>query len=252
MNEINTHDTVTEHMQQLAVGSLAKWSQMIVTGKPVTPEQAKEIIFLTDSFLTDPSDYAGGNASQFNRWYRSQSGLDRLNIEQKYPEGHTYQVTDWVKYQSLLDALGVIRTSYVTNDWASCCFIGGPHGWCHPNGTISFFDNVGKWPSLTEIYEDWAAIAGRFPYLDLNVTLMNAENVEDHAAPVINFRVVGGLVTPQSPDLSVHTQTRGRVLDINGLVDSLLHNPSRELGLPSAWYEEFAHRVLVEVEKLMA
>ena len=55
---------------------LPKWPQMMVTGKHVTLEQAKEIIFRTDPFLVDTSKYSGGNAHEFNAWYRKEAGLD--------------------------------------------------------------------------------------------------------------------------------------------------------------------------------
>ena len=55
-----------EIIEKCAVGCLPKWSQMIVTGKNVTVEQAKDIIFRTDYFLTDPSKYSAGNDDQFN------------------------------------------------------------------------------------------------------------------------------------------------------------------------------------------
>ncbi len=50
--------------------ALPKWPQMIVTGKPVTIHQAKDIILRTDSFLTDSYEHAGGNNQEFNDWYR--------------------------------------------------------------------------------------------------------------------------------------------------------------------------------------
>jgi hypothetical protein len=53
----------------LSSGSLPKWPQMIVTGKPVTVENAKDIIFRTDSFLTSSDEFSGGNNKEFNDWY---------------------------------------------------------------------------------------------------------------------------------------------------------------------------------------
>ena len=63
MTEQDILDALREH----AACHLPKWPQMIVTGKRVTVDQAKEIIFRTDSFLSDASDYSGGNARNFNR-----------------------------------------------------------------------------------------------------------------------------------------------------------------------------------------
>lgn len=239
-------DALREH----AACHLPKWPQMIVTGKRVTVDQAKEIIFRTDSFLSDASDYSGGNARSFNRNYRTKAGLDLLSVERKYPEGHTYWEVDWEKQDALREALGFIHTEYVRNNWGSCAFIFGPHGWCHPDGTILYGDNIGKWPELESVYEDWAKIAEAFPFLDLNVTLMNKESCEDDSIPVINFRVANGKVTVAAPDLSVHCDPPLRKFDLD--IDDLSLSPEhRELGLPLTWYDDFSERIATEVKKLV-
>ena len=246
MTEQNILDALRKH----AVCHLPKWPQMIVTGKRVTVDQAKEIIFRTDSFLSDASDYSGGNARNFNRNYRTKAGLDLLSVERKYPEGHTYRDVDWEKQETLREALEFIHTEYVTNNWGSCAFIFGPHGWCHPDGTILYSDNIGKWPELESVYDDWAKIAEAFPFLDLNVTLMNKESCEDDSIPVINFRVANGKVTVEPPDLSVHCDPPLR--DFEEDFDDLSLPPEyRELGLPLVWYDDFSERVATEVKKLV-
>ena len=246
MAEQNILDALRKH----AVCHLPKWPQMIVTGKRVTVDQAKEIIFRTDSFLSDASDYSGGNARNFNRNYRTKAGLDLLSVERKYPEGHTYRDVDWEKQETLREALEFIHTEYVTNNWGSCAFIFGPHGWCHPDGTILYVDNIGKWPELESVYDDWAKIAEAFPFLDLNVTLMNKESCEDDGIPVINFRVANGKVIIEPPDLSVHCDPplRGFEEDFD---DLSLPPEYRELGLPLAWYDDFSERIATEVKKLV-
>lgn len=246
MAEQNILDALRKH----AVCHLPKWPQMIVTGKRVTADQAKEIIFRTDCFLSDASDYSGGNARSFNRNYRTKAGLDLLRVEREYPEGHTYWEVDWEKQDALREALKFIHTEYVTNNWGSCAFIFGPHGWCHPDGTILYNDNIGKWPEFESVYEDWVKIAEAFPFLDLNVTLMNKESCEDDSIPVINFRVANGKVTVEPPDLSVHCDPPLREFeeDFAGLS---LPPEHRELGLPLAWYDDFSERVAAEVKKLV-
>ena len=44
--------------------SLPKWPASFVTGKTVTPEQAKDIIFRTDSSLAYPSEYGFGFSAE--------------------------------------------------------------------------------------------------------------------------------------------------------------------------------------------
>lgn len=232
-----------QDINKLANGSLPKWPQMLVTGKAVTVEQAKEIIFRTDEFLTDASTYSGGNARKFNEEYRKLAGLDMLQYERTALDGHKFTDVYWDKQHDLQERLNIVKTTYVENRWASSSFIGGPHGWCSPDGVISYSDNVGKWPSIEEIIEDWTAIAHAFPYLDLHVTLMSGESCEDDTHPVINIRVVDGNAFAEAPDITVH--------DIPEKCDVVLQFVERiksdtcqhEIGLPMEWYEEFADKV---------
>ena len=162
--------------------SLPKWPQMRVIGKPVTVEQAKEIIFRTDSFLTESSQYAGGNNHRFNEEYRKESGLASLDQ------------SDWDADSTIREKLGVLSTNYVSNSWTSCAFIYGAHGWCHPNGNIFYEDNVGKWPSYEELLADWTALAEAFPFLDLHAMFMSGEGCEDSTEFVFGLRVLNGRV----------------------------------------------------------
>lgn len=245
-----TEQQLLDAIRDCAVGCLPKWPQMVVTGKPVTVDQAKEIIFRTDRFMTDACEYSGGNARDFNAAYRTRAGLDKLMEERKYPEGHTYMSTNWELQEKLNEAAGILQLGYVNNSWASSAFIFGPHGWCHPDGTISYIDNVGKWPSVDEVYADWVAIAQAFPFLDINVTLMSGESCEeDETYPVINFRVVDGDVTIEAPDTSVHNGAKAADRDINEAV-MWISRPGGELGLPMAWYDEYADRVSALVDSL--
>lgn len=222
----------------LSSGSLPKWPQMIVTGKPVTVENAKDIIFRTDSFLTSSDEFSGGNNKEFNEWYREVSGLNLLTVEKKYPDSsRTYRIRDWEKIQQLRDHFGFIDTEYVHNSWGSCAFVFGAHGWCHPDGTIAYVDNVGKWPSIESLYSDWAKIAKEFPYLDLHVTFMSGESCEDDATPFINFEVKNGEVKIRPGNLAVHSEFSERAIDAFSI------GSRNELGLPEEWYTEFAEKI---------
>lgn len=237
---------------QLANGNLPKWPQMLVTGKQVTVEQAKEIIFRTDEFLTDASTYSGGNARNFNAEYRKRAGLDLLQFERTARDGHTYTSFDWDKQRELCERLNIIRTNYVENSWASCSYAGGPHGWCSPEGVISYSDNVGKWSSIEEIIDDWTKIAQAFPYLDLHVTLMSGESCEDDTEAVINIRVVDGSAFAQPPDESVHVIPERRDM-LESFIELMNSNRGeRELGLPIDWYDEFAANVKAVVVDILA
>lgn len=228
------HVEVQEQIDRFAVGSLPKWPQMLVTGNPVTIDQAKDIIFATDRFLVDPYEHSGGNNREFNANYRKLAGLDTLAV--KEPWG--YNAVDWHKADRVRKVLGVITNEYVTNDWASSCFIGGPHGWCHPDGKIEYKDNVGKWPSIQDVYHEWEEIAQKFPFLDLTVTLMGGESCEEETSAVINFRVIDGKVTIEPPDSSMH--------DVQ--ISEYWGYGLSEQGLPNSWIHEFAFRVKSAVD----
>lgn len=205
---------------------LPKWPQMLVTGKKVTQEQAEDIIFRTDRFLTNPCKYSGGNNHEFNKWYRDLSGLTELYEK------------DWSVIELFHKKVGYIYTEYIYNDWASCCFIGGPHGWCHPDGTISYSDNIGKWPNQEDIIEEWKTLLEAFPYLDLHVTIMSGESCEDETEPLFNLRVFEKVeVCP--PDLSV--QSFKKPLEFKFL------NFQSEQGLP----EEFVIRCADKVKQAL-
>lgn len=226
--------------------NLPKWSQMIVTGKPVTIEQAKDIIFRTDPFLHNLSEYSGGNNQLFNEAMRLNSGMLRLE--------ESLQAADnapWAERFELLrkwqEAMGMVSTTYVTNDWASCCFIGGPHGWCNPDGRIYFSDNIGKWPSVEEVVEDWKTLVAAFPFLDLTATLMSGESCEEDAVPVCTITVQDGVVTvgDPAPDFCRPTE--------NFIEKTLarLSGTGTEQGLPMDWCMEFCDKSSAAVNKLL-
>jgi hypothetical protein len=161
---------------------------MIVSGVPVTVEQALEIIRRTDNFFQHPGYL--GNDRKFN---------ERLMARFRIPgswEAREGWSTDW----------GVIQTEYVTNSWIACAYIYGPHGWCHPDGVIGFVDNVGKWPTVKDILEEWTLLAEAFPFLDVGVTLMDREHCEDGGVPLVSIRVLYGTCTLVDPR---HTDVHG-------------------------------------------
>lgn len=211
--------------------SLPKWPQMLVSGKAVTVEQAKEIIFRTDCFLTDINEHSGGNNKEFNKWYRDASGISEILS------------LDWDKRRGIQEDLGYLGVESASNDWASCCFVFGPHGWCHPDGTIMYYDNIGKWPTVPGVLEDWKKVAEAFPFLDLHITLMSGEGSDDDTIPLVNLRVVGGTVSLCPPDITVH---EGKILqrDSDKVFElRFVLGANYELGLPYDWYMYYANRV---------
>lgn len=183
---------------------LPKWPQMVVTGRPVSPEQALEIIRRTDWFF----QHFGFTANSTPFVQQARQILEFKDYDDFVgPDGERdyrayNQWRNWYRKQ-----WGIIDTAYVLNDWIASSYIGGPHGWCHPDGTIAFADNVGKWPSVAAIREDWKCLAEAFPFIDVAVTLMSGESLEEDTKPVVSLIVANGEVQLVDPaDGDVHTR----------------------------------------------
>lgn len=215
--------------------NLPKWPQMLISGSPVTPEQAKEIIFRTDAFLTDAYGYNGGNNIEFNEHYRNSSGLSMLDGGDNYAK--KFDFNNYVK-----EKVGFIELNYVPSDFASSCFVGGPDGFCSPDGEIKFSNNVGKWPSAEVIYEDLVELAEAFPFLEMKCTLMDGESCEENTKPVISFDVCNGVVCVT--DSHLEREDGPELFDTSRLLASLRGDLSGELGLPKEWYAEYITRLI--------
>lgn len=148
---------------------LPKWPQCIITGDSVTREQALEIIQRTDTFL-DGYDINSGNnfkfieeAKKILKFPKPPKEFNGLN-DKYHKEIELFQLKN-----------GWLRLEYLNCNWISSCYIGGPNGWCHPDGSIGYSDNIGKWPEFEEVYTDLEAIAKAFPYLNITCTLLSDE-----------------------------------------------------------------------------
>lgn len=173
---------------------LPKWPQMIVTGESIPVTDALEIIRRTDRFFYT---CLGGNNERFNKLAK------KAVFYPEYDEDETFG-DHWKKNTWWREHWGHIDLNYVLNDWVSCAFVNGPHGWCHPNGSIGFIDNVGKWPEVEEVYEDWVKIATAFPFVKVEATLMDREKCEDGIKPVVSFLIRNGkveIIDPQERNL---------------------------------------------------
>jgi hypothetical protein len=227
--------TVTQaDIQRLEGMYLPKWPEMAVWGKPVTVEQAKDIILRTDSFLTNINEFSGGNNKRWCDWARGELGFQHLVEDES--EGH------WARKEGveakLRAAIGFVETEYVHNTWAASCYVYGPYGWCHPDGTIWYEDNIGKWPNAREVFEEWQALAKAFPFLDLTVTLFSGESDADDVEAVVSFRVQDGQVAVlDTPTIPTQRPTPPR--DKTALIKALVDFRSREQGLDDQWIRDY-------------
>jgi hypothetical protein len=138
-------------------------------------------------------------------------------------------------------------TEYVQNSWISTSFIGGPHGWCWPDGRIAYVDNVGKWPSVEAVLRDWSTLAEAFPFLDLAATLINGECCED-TVPIVTILVKGGVTSVEDGSLRFHAAFPAAVPRFDTDFDRIFdlehsYEHSYEHGpIPDAWYMEWEKR----------
>jgi hypothetical protein len=189
---------------------LPKWPALAVVGKPVTPEQAMEILIRTDHLYFSSNDHEFdkrlneilyeieipyGGYDTASDAICQKLGIDKDDLPLKWTKVDEYK-------QKFLKGVGHISLSYLNNSQIVSSWIGGPHGWCNWNGDIGSRNyNIGKWPSVQEVYEDWKKIAAAFPVLDLKCQLMGHEaGPEDgEDKPLIEFIVRDGKVRMSVP-----------------------------------------------------
>lgn len=190
---------------------LPKWPAFLVIGKPVTKEQAMEILIRTDELWFSSNDHEFDQ--QLNEYF----------YDVKIPKGYlnTYDEAiakklcinkedgeRWTKireYETLKNQeVGQINLEYLKNSRIVSSWFGGPHGWCDWEGNIGTYNyNIGKYPSVENVYREWERIAKEFPFLELTCQLMNHEancaETVDNPSIVIEFRVKNGKVKMYEP-----------------------------------------------------
>jgi len=146
-------------------GKLIKWPQCVIVGEKITIEQAKEILSRTDIFFHG----IGSNQREFDKNIWKEIGYPAPDYSKKI------EIEDWEKEQKFKKKHKIMSLDYLHNSWISSCYIGGVHGWCNPDGTIRFWDNIGKWPEWEDVYSDCKKLAKEFPFLNFKICLYNQE-----------------------------------------------------------------------------
>lgn len=177
-------------------GITTKWPGMIIVGDNVTPEQAAEILLRTDENLPD-FQYAG-NDKKYAAKVQEIFGPTPSYEDENYDEVFATRLK---KYKKL-------DLGYLGNSRIISCYVGGPYGWCDWDGTIGSSEtNIGKWPSVAEVAEDWGNIAEAFPFLNLRCQLFTGETCEEDAEPNLIFIVKDGNVVVEDSDTPIGTFT---------------------------------------------
>ena len=185
---------------------LPKWPALIVQGEKITPEQAAEIIIRTGGgFSCNDRRFTNACESLVYEVEIPEEEMDRYDaasdvIKQKLNIGEK----DWMKVFDYKEEkqreLGIMADlCYLNNQRVCSSWVGGPYGWCNWDGAIGTSNyNIGKWPSVEEVYNEWKIIAKTFPFLSLRCQLANheASETEDvgNPRPVIEYIIKGGKV----------------------------------------------------------
>ena len=191
---------------------LPKWPGLLVRGEKITEEQAAEIILRTSGRISCNDDNFTNAVKCLiydvqddgkSAYYDKVNDLirEKIGVEKDSP-GAWEKI--WGYKEKRDNEIGILELSYLGNYQICSSWIGGPHGWCNWDGTISACNyNIGKWPTVEVVYEEWVLIAKTFPFLDLRCQLLNHEQrfpeMTTNPGPVIEFRVKGGKVKMSIP-----------------------------------------------------
>lgn len=190
--------------------ALTKWPLLLVHGEPVTHEQANEILVRTDGWWLTSND---------RDWVGQVAALVGLEL-------HEHGFTRYDSVDRFRQSIRVLGLEYLGNRRIVSSWIGGPHGWCDWDGTIGCSTwNIGKWPTVEEVDEEWRTIAAAFPYLNLRAQLVNDEGEADY--PAVEWRILKGEAHLVEP-VGMLRSTSG--LDLHRAVGSLFL-PGRERGV---------------------
>jgi hypothetical protein len=171
-----------------------KWPTLIVTGKPVTPVAAAEILVRTDDWGwmgagDDPLRRAIQDVAADFGWPRPP---ERQPMGPEYAEYDRLEAADEDRrYHDQLDAwatrIGAIDLKFLANRR-----LYGGAGWCRWDGHIGCVRTIGKYPQDSQLTHELVLIAAAFPFLDLQA------QVVDNDGPVFlaaEWRIQGGTVT---------------------------------------------------------
>lgn len=224
------------------MADLTKWPRLLVTGPPVTEEQADDILVRTcvPAYLTgNDRDWAAQILAVLG--FRDDTPPQHLYAEGKNDKRLAWCRERWAHNDKRSEELGILGLEYLYTSRIASAWIGGPHGWCDWDGTIGCSDyNIGKWPSVEDVTDEWKDIAEAFPYLRLTAQVVTHEGNGEVAA---QWAVANGTVTVQDPGPRIHPKT-----DVNDEVITMImaikfRQPGRERGVTIDRLAEAVYRI---------
>lgn len=168
---------------------LPRWVAFVVSGDPVTTNQAAEIIIRTDSFRY------GSLQSKYVRSLYYSVGHSLKSIKDPF------KITEEIN--KMRGSVKSLPLSFLNTDRISSSFVGGVTSWCDWVGKISSKGtNLGKHPDLISIFIELKTIAKAFPFLSMSVQVFNKEScyaMDSDFVPLVEYRVHGGKVKSFKP-----------------------------------------------------
>lgn len=215
---------------------LPKWPGILVSGKKVTEEEAQNILIRTFGCWGMPP-----NDKHYAKRIQTIVGLQHKDPDGWYPDN----LEEWSqKYK-------ILSLSYLHTDRIWSAYIGGPYGWCNWNGEIKASSfNIGKWPTVEAVYEDWKIIAQEFPYLDLRCQLLDGETTEHSERdlkPLVEFVVKNAQVDLVEPKNLLMTPSP---LSNHDML-SRLTSATGEQGLSEQIFTRYWDRYTKDMEKMV-
>lgn len=199
--------------EELFEKPLPKWPALVVVGEPVTEQQAMAINVMTDRFSFCSNDRAFEKQIHKLIYDVDESWGDLSDaLKEKHGISDFHEV--WDLKEKISSKYGALELNYMSNSRIVSSWIGGPHGWCDWDGTIGSSNyNVGKYPSVQDVYDDCVKIAEAFPFLNMKVQLMNQEAGDDERPlePVIEYSIKDGEVDMYEPAEILKTPSFGNV-----------------------------------------
>lgn len=184
------------NIEKFTIPDLPKWPGMLVKGKKITVEQAYEVILRTTDFNWSSNDFNfEEHLNEYLYGYTGIKGWDSYRVIE--------QEKDKIAFINQIDNIYYLKNSRILSSW-----VGGAKGWCNWDGEIYCGNyNIGKWPSVSEVFNEWALIASAFPFLELTCQILNNEILcdekyrsEPEIKAVVQFNIINGAVHICEPD----------------------------------------------------
>lgn len=191
-----------------------KWLLTYIhSNKKVSKGRAEEIIKRTDdAFITGP----------FINYDEFIIELQNNSIIPVYSKNNIDSIE---KIQNWYKDNGILELQYFHNDWIASSNINGANGWMHPDGTIYWLNNIGKYPDEESIMSDLNMISSNFTDLDFYVDVFDYEmkldeKIPEDIKPIFSKHIHNGIIEDSIKDIDVYKiKNNSETIFVKGIFD---------------------------------